>query len=96
MTVTTEGQLIRHELINLKVTVTHSSNPLHNGLNGIVIDETKNTLLIASGSKKRRIPKEGTTYGFTMTDGTFIEVEGELLLGRPADRTRKTFRRKHR
>ena len=91
----TRDQLIRHELINLKVTVTHSSNPLHERINGVVIDETKNTLLIASGSKKKRISKEGAIYGFTMADGTFIEVEGRLLQFRHADRTGKAPRRNH-
>ena len=85
----TEDELLRHELISLRITVTRSSNPSHEGINGVVVDETKNTLVIADGSKKRRIPKEGATYVFTMPDGTFIEVEGRRLLGRPVDRTGK-------
>ena len=90
----TEDDLLRHELISLKVTITRSSNPLHEGINGVVVDETKNTLIIAGGSKKRRIPKECATYVFTMPDGTFIEVEGRRLLGRPVDRIGKMPRRK--
>lgn len=90
----TEDELLRHELINLRVMVTRSSNQFQEGINGVVVDETKNTLVIADDSKKRRIPKMGAIYVFTMPNDTFIEVEGRRLLGRPVDRIGKTSRRK--
>ena len=85
-----EDRLSRHELIGLKITVIHSSNPLHLGIKGVVVDETKNMLVIADNSKKKRVPKEDATYGFTMPDGTLIEIEGRQLLGRSVDRIGRT------
>ena len=89
-----EDNLLRNELITLKVIITRSSNPLQEGIKGVVVDETKRMLVVADASKKRYISKECVIYGFTMPDGTFIEVDGKRLLGRPADRIKKKFRRK--
>ena len=94
MTAGREDELARHELIGLRAVITRSSNPLHVGIKGVVVDETQNILVIASGSEKRRISKEDATYGFTLLNGAFVEVEGRRLLGRPADRVGKTSRRK--
>ncbi len=88
------NELPNHELIGLKVRVTHSSNCLQSGIEGTVVDETRNTLVIASGSKKRRLSKDGVTYGFTLYDGTLVEVDGKQLIERPVDRTGKRFERK--
>ena len=89
-----EDILSRHELIGLKIAVIHSSNPLHWGIKGVVVDETKNMLVIADNSKKMQIPKEEATLGFTLSDGKFIEISGRQLLGRPVDRMRRTSRRR--
>ncbi|MCJ7632719.1 ribonuclease P protein subunit [Candidatus Bathyarchaeota archaeon] len=90
----TEDKLIRHELIGLEVNVIHSSNPFQEGISGIVLNETKNMLVISSFSKERYISKDGVTYKFTNPDGAFVEIEGRALLGRSIDRIGKTPRRK--
>lgn len=89
-----KDRLTRHELIGLKIAVIKSSNPLHLGIKGVVMDETRNTLVIFDNSKRRRVPKDDVTYGFTMPDGSSIEIEGRSLLGRPVDRLRKTSGRR--
>ena len=89
-----EDKLLRHELIGLKVAVICSSNILHSKIKGIVLDESKNTLVIADDFKKKRLPKEGVRYGFTTSDGKLIEIEGNQILNRPADRISKASRRK--
>lgn len=88
------NELSGHELIGLRVRVVYSSNRLHAGIEGVVVDETKNMLVIASGSGKKRLPKDNVTYGFTLPDGTFIMVDGKQLLDRPVDRTGKRFVRR--
>jgi len=88
------SDLSGHELIGLGVKVMRSSNRLHMGIEGIVVDETKNMLVIASGSEKKHLPKDNVTYGFTLPDGTFVMVDGEQLLDRPVDRTGKRFVRR--
>ncbi len=85
----TEDKLLRNELLNLMVTIKHSSNPLHEGINGVVVDETKNSIVIANGSKRRRIQKEYVIYLFSMPNGKLIEIDGRWLLGRPVDRIGK-------
>ncbi|MFH0748467.1 MAG: ribonuclease P protein subunit [Candidatus Bathyarchaeota archaeon] len=89
-----EDKFIRHELIGLNVNVTHSLNSFQEGIGGVVLDETKNMLVISGFLKKRYISKAGVTYRFTKSDGTFIEIEGRELLGRSVDRIGKTPRRK--
>ncbi|MFH0897836.1 MAG: ribonuclease P protein subunit [Candidatus Bathyarchaeota archaeon] len=89
-----EERLSRHELIGLSITVLHSSNPLHLGVKGVVVDETKNMLVIAVNTKKKYIPKEVATFSFSMPEGTFIEIDGRQLLGRPVDRIGRTSGRR--
>jgi ribonuclease P protein subunit POP4 len=48
--------ILRHELLGLEVLVITASNPLHEGIGGRIIDETKNTLLIRTSDGKQRIP----------------------------------------
>lgn len=88
------NELHSHELIGLKVRVVRSSNPLHMGIEGVVVDETKNTLVVARDSEKKRLPKDNVTYGFTLPDETFIEIDGKQLLDRPVDRTGKRYGRR--
>ena len=94
MITVTASEISGHELIGLRVKVMCSSNRLHKGIEGVVVDETKNTLVIASDSEKKRLPKDNVTYGFTLSDGTFIAVDGNQLLDRPVDRTGKRFVRR--
>ena len=90
----TEYELLRHELLNLSITIKHSPNSSQEGINGVVVDETKNSLVIANGSKRRRIAKEDVIYIFSMPNGKLIEVDGRRLIGRPVDRIGKTPWRK--
>ncbi len=86
-----EERLIRHELIGLGVTIIRSVNPLHLGIKGMVVDETRNMLVIASNQGKKFIPKADATYGFTL-NGTSVEVNGNRLLGRSVDRIGRASR----
>lgn len=91
---TAAERLTRHELIGLNVRVMESSNPLHVDVAGSVIDETMNTLVIKSTSGKKRLPKAIVTFGFTLSNGTLIEIDGKQLEGRPADRIGRKYMRK--
>ena len=89
-----EEKLARNSLLGLNVTIIKSSNPQHLMVKGLVVDETKNMLIIANDSGKKRISKENVTYGFTQSDGTFIEINGRQLLGRLVDRIGKILGRR--
>ncbi len=85
-----------HELIGLRVEVVNSENPLLVGLKGIVIDETKNTIIIFDERKNspKIIPKDVVDLTFTLPDGTKVLVKGEVLIGSPEDRIKKTIKKR--
>jgi len=101
----TPASLVRHELVGLEVSVVAASNPDLLEAQGEVVLETTNTVGItrtdagtesaagddADGSDRvSHVPKDGTTFAFTLPSGELVEVEGRRLVGRPARRTENT------
>lgn len=73
-------------LIGLKVEIIKSSDRKKIGLKGIVVDETKHTLLIEKPNKKVVcVPKIGCTFRFRKDEKIF-DIEGGKILTRPEDR----------
>jgi len=97
----TARNIVRHELIGLRVRVAKSTDPTQQGIAGKVIDETYKTLKIesrvktASGIKikEKIIPKNSSIFIFTLPNKTKVRVVGSLLVGRPEDRIKKKFPR---
>lgn len=91
----TPNNLIHHEFIGLRVNVTSKNESLN--LNGIVIDETKNTIKIEIKSKKgyeeKLIPKKDSIFQFEIPTGEKIEINGKILSIRPEDRIKKRFKK---
>ena len=87
----TPESLVRHELAGLDVEVAESPNPDLVGVAGRVVDETTNTLLVATDDGVKRVPKAAATFRFRLdgeTRGTTrVVVDGDRLLARPARRT---------
>jgi ribonuclease P protein subunit POP4 len=86
----TPESLVRHELAGLDVAVDDAPNPDLVGIAGRVVDETMQTLLVATSEGDRQVPKASTTFRFTVTaDGHTADVlvDGERLVARPARRT---------
>jgi ribonuclease P protein subunit POP4 len=77
----------KHELIGLQVAVLRSPDPSLVGVRGLVVDETRNTLVVEAGGREKRVPKEGTRFRFEVQGG--VEVDGDEILFRPEDRTKK-------
>jgi ribonuclease P protein subunit POP4 len=86
--------ILQHEFIGLQAKVERSTNPTQAGIRGKVLDETQKTLTLLHGGKRKRIAKETATFHFTLPDGTVIEVDGKVLLGRPEDRVKRQTRRR--
>ncbi|MCX6769778.1 MAG: ribonuclease P protein component 1 [Candidatus Micrarchaeota archaeon] len=78
-----------HELIGLKVRVANSLSTPHIGISGTVVDETKNTLVISDGKKERVVPKNGSTFQFSLPGGKRAELDGSKIAFRPYDRPKK-------
>jgi ribonuclease P protein subunit POP4 len=89
----TVKNVAKHELIGLEAEVVRSNCKSYVGLAGKILDETKKTLLIFSGGKIKRIPKQNSTFRFRLPSGELVEVEGWRIVGRPEERLKKTSRR---
>jgi ribonuclease P protein subunit POP4 len=89
----TPENLIKHELIGLKVKVVGSTNQSQVGLEGEVSDESRNTLTIQTDSGSKSIPKGQATFEFILPSGERVKVEGKLLVARPEDRLKKQLKR---
>ena len=85
--------LIYHELIGLKVRVYSGTNQSVIGLQGMVVDETRNMLIIEDSHKiEKKLPKSHFDFIFTLPGEKLVKVSGKLLVSRPEDRIRKKFR----
>ena len=85
--------IIRGEFIGTESRVTGSQHPDYVGINGRVINETKNTFTIFHAGKAKNIIKESAVFHFRFSDGTIVEIDGKLLVGRPEDRLKKSVKR---
>ena len=86
--------ILQQELIGLNAKVVRSSHPGYMGIEGRVVDETRNTILILHKNKKKIIIKNTSVFDFTMQDGTIVEIDGKAIIGRPEDRIKKRVRRR--
>jgi len=87
----TPQNLVRHELIGLKVKIEKSADSTQKSVSGMVVDETYNTFKIETKGKERVIPKGNSIFMFTLPNGMKVEVEGKILISRPEDRIKKKF-----
>jgi len=85
----TPRNIVFHELIGLKVKVLSHSDPTVVGLEGIVIDETRNTLVIRSRNGDKRVFKHCGVFRFFLPNNVVVDVDGTLIVGRPEDRLKR-------
>ncbi|MFQ5758489.1 MAG: ribonuclease P protein component 1 [Candidatus Bathyarchaeia archaeon] len=86
-------RIVQREFIGLNAEVVRSSNPTYVGISGKVVDETRNALIIMHKNQKKTVIKNTAVFHFTMPDGTVVEINGKVIVGRPEDRIKKRFRR---
>ena len=91
----TPNNIIHHELIGLDTKVVESTNRSLEGLEGRIVDETKNTLTIETCEKEKRVPKSCSSFVFSTPD-LKVKVDGRLLLSQPENRIQTKFRKKFR
>ena len=85
--------IVQHEFIGLETTVVNSSNLDLVGITGKVVEETRNTFTILHDNKEKVVIKDTTVFNFTLSDGTIVELNGKVIIGRPEDRLKKRPRR---
>ncbi len=86
--------LAKHELIGLGIRVRQGrgaepSSP-YRDVTGIVVDETRNTLVVETASGDRVVPKIGQCFVFTLPDGREVDLEGARIAFNPEDRIKKS------
>lgn len=84
--------LLRHELIGLKVKVANAVSRQLTGLTGRVVNETRNTLTLSNGKKCTIVPKGIAAFNFHLPTGEVVQVEGKRIVGRPEDRVKMRVR----
>jgi ribonuclease P protein subunit POP4 len=89
----TPENVVRHELIGLKVRIASSDNPEIAGLSGRVIDESRNTLTIETpGKGEKRLIKDQCVFSFYLPSvRKRVKVDGKIIVARPEDRIKKKF-----
>ena len=85
--------IIRREFIGSEGKIVESLHAGYVGIRGEIIDETKNTFTILHGSASKRIVKNTAVFNFKFNDGTIVEIDGKLLVGRPENRLKRIVKR---
>ena len=78
--------VLRHELIGLDVLVSGARNPLHKGISGRIIDETRNLLIIETPKGVKRIPKMHSRFQLHLPNSELVEIDGSVMVLAPEKR----------
>ncbi len=80
--------IARHEFIGLDVVVVDAQNKNLIGIEGEIVDETRNTFILETKQGEKKVLKKGTSFKVTL-DTQEIIIKGDILVGRPEDRIKK-------
>jgi len=86
----TRKTLLFSTFIALPVEIVNCSQRSLLGLKGIIVDETKNLIVIEKeDGKEVKIPKVSATFRFTTESGEKVDVVGRDIAFRPHERAKK-------
>jgi len=77
--------VLKTELIGLTLEVTQATNRNNIGINGTIIDETKNTIMLKTKDRSIRLLKNTITFKIKINKKTY-QIQGHLLQKRPHER----------
>lgn len=80
--------ILKQEIIGKKIVINDAQNKDLIGLKGVVVDETKNTLVIETNKGEKNLVKSQITITVTFNNET-VNIEGAELVGRSEDRLKK-------
>lgn len=83
--------ILRHELIGLNAKVVGAENKHLIGINGKIMDETRNMLTIKCCGKLKRLVKGQVILQINYM-GHGYEIDGKVLVNRPEDRIKRIRR----
>ncbi len=76
---------LRHGLIGLKAKVLESKNKSCNDVQGVVVDETKNTITIKTNNKEKKMLKNVCVFEFEINNNKVV-VNGKNIQKKPTER----------
>lgn len=85
--------IIQHEIIGLEAEIIRCSEKGLIGVAGKIIDETRQTMIVQRKDRRLIVPKNTAVFQIYLPNGEEIEVQGQVLLGRPEDRIKTRVRR---
>lgn len=86
--------ILNHELIGLETHIVGSRDPGHVSKKGIIVAETKEMIQLDTTDGELLLAKDVCVFQITLPDGTIVQVDGNLLHGRPEDRMKKRHGRR--
>ena len=86
-------EIISYEFIGIKGKVAKSPHLDYVGVGGKIIEETRNTFTFLGEGLRRSVIKESAIFDFNFEDGTVVQIDGKLLVGRTEDRLKKSIKR---
>ena len=81
----------KNEFIGLPVKVHDAKNKSLIGIEGKIVDETKNTIKIKTKEKTKTVMKKDVIIDVKIEDKK-IRINGEKLVGRPEERIKKKIK----
>ena len=78
--------ITRQQLIGLKIKIVDAKNSANKNIEGMIINETKNTIKVQTNKETKTLIKKDVTIQFIDKQ---LNVVGELLVGRPEERIKK-------
>jgi ribonuclease P protein subunit POP4 len=88
-----DADIIRQEFVGTQTTISESPHQGYLDIKGQVLDETRNTFIINQKGQAKTVVKDQAVFQFQLTNGTIVEIDGKLLVGRPEDRMKKIVKR---
>lgn len=81
--------ILNHELVGLETHVVESRDPSHVSKRGTVVAETLEMIQLDTGEGEILLAKDVCVFEISLPDGVIVQVDGNLLRGRPEDRMKK-------
>jgi ribonuclease P protein subunit POP4 len=85
--------VVRLEFIGRHAEITGKNCTSNVTMSGTMIDETRNTFTVLTQGKRKSVIKESGVFRFELSNGLMVEINGELLVGRPENRLKKSIKR---
>jgi ribonuclease P protein subunit POP4 len=87
------ADVVREEFIGTNAAVASSTHAGYLSIIGPVLGETRNTFLIQQDGVAKTVVKDQAVFQFQFSDGTVVEIDGKLLMGKAEDRVKKMVKR---